>query len=246
MSCALLDSQWLKDTFLVGVDLTDDYGNTYPDAVFEQAIEAARLIIGTEVSMDLCEQTYTDEEHDLVFGDHGRAYQLQLNHAPITSVTAWKFGRGNNSYVTIPLDWIKKRFAEYGIVEIQYSSGSPVFQITHEYAYIMDHYFDARFPSFSRLTYTAGFNDQTLPADIKYLIGLQAIRLPLNIAGDLVGGAGLQGWSNSIDGLSQSVTTTNSSTNAGYGARILETAKEYKMLLGTVRAKYRGLPMHGL
>ena len=61
----------------------------------------------------------------------------------------------------------------------------------------------------------------------------------LNIAGDLIAGAGIATQSISIDGLSQSVGTTSSATNSGYGARVIQFNKELKELMTTLRAKYK-------
>ena len=63
----------------------------------------------------------------------------------------------------------------------------------------------------------------------------------LNPAGDLIVGAGIASTSLSIGGLSQSINTTSSATNAGYGARIIQYQKDYEALLNNVRAKYRGI-----
>ena len=48
-------------------------------------------------------------------------------------------------------------------------------------------------------------------------------------------------YSLSIDGLSQSVGTTNSATNAAFGARIINYQKELKDSLEKLRAYYRGI-----
>lgn len=83
------------------------------------------------------------------------------------------------------------------------------------------------------------WNVTTLPSDLKRVIGYLAAMLPLDIAGDLIGGAGIANFSVSMDGLSQSVGTTSSATNSGYGSRVIQFQKELKNLLPALRAKYR-------
>ena len=62
---------------------------------------------------------------------------------------------------------------------------------------------------------------------------------PLNIAGDLVLGiAGVSGQSLSIDGLSQSISTTASATSAGYSARLIQYQKEIKETVGRLKLVY--------
>jgi len=69
------------------------------------------------------------------------------------------------------------------------------------------------------------------------LLLLSAI-LPLNIAGDLIAGAGVASQSISIDALSQSLATTASATSAGYGARLIAFNDELKKVTKTLRGKY--------
>jgi hypothetical protein len=65
----------------------------------------------------------------------------------------------------------------------------------------------------------------------------------LNIAGDLIAGAGIATKSLSMDGLSQSISTTASATNAGYGARILQYNKEIDERMKNLRNYYLGIQM---
>ena len=70
------------------------------------------------------------------------------------------------------------------------------------------------------------------------VIGWMAALLPLDTAGDLIAGAGIATKSVSIDGLSTSIGTTSSATNAGYGARILSYQKQMAMTMASLRRKY--------
>jgi len=79
--------------------------------------------------------------------------------------------------------------------------------------------------------------------DVLHLIGMYASCFPLNTAGDLVAGAGVASRSIGIDGLTSSVSTTASATNAGYGARILQYQSDIKRLLPVVRNYYHGIEL---
>ena len=63
---------------------------------------------------------------------------------------------------------------------------------------------------------------------------------------DLIAGAGIATQSTSLDGLSQSIATTASATNAGYGARLGQFERELKSLMKTLKATYRALQMAAL
>lgn len=92
-------------------------------------------------------------------------------------------------------------------------------------------------PSTGDLTFNWSVNDVD-PMVIRAVKLLSAM-LPLNIAGDLLLGAGIASQSISIDGLSQSVASTASATSAGYGARLINFNNELKTVMKTLRAKYR-------
>ena len=99
--------------------------------------------------------------------------------------------------------------------------------------------YNRNIPDFFRISYTAGLDP--VPANIKDLVGKIASFGPLNIAGDLLGGAGIASQSISIDGLSQTFNTTSSATNAGYGARLLNYQREIKDVVPELRRYYKGL-----
>jgi len=77
------------------------------------------------------------------------------------------------------------------------------------------------------------------PPAILDAVGLLGAMLPLDTAGDLIVGAGIASKSFSVDGLSTSINTTASSTNAGYGARMLSYKNRLKDLLKSIRRDYR-------
>ncbi len=79
------------------------------------------------------------------------------------------------------------------------------------------------------------------PEVIKDIVGKYAAFGPLNIAGDLIVGAGIAAKSIGIDGLSQSISTTSSATNAGYGARLVQYQRELKEVIPTLQRYYKGL-----
>ena len=79
----------------------------------------------------------------------------------------------------------------------------------------------------------------TVPAALVKAILLVAAMLPLDIAGDLIAGAGIAKQSISVDGLSQQIETTSSATNAGYGARIVSFQKQLKTLMESLKSQFK-------
>lgn len=92
-------------------------------------------------------------------------------------------------------------------------------------------------PSGGDLTFTYSVNN--LDPMILRACQLVASYLPLNVAGDLIAGAGIAQQHVGIDGLSQTISTTSSATNAGYGARLRAYERELKTIMSILRGKYR-------
>ncbi len=99
--------------------------------------------------------------------------------------------------------------------------------------------FDVNLASIQAQDITVSYTVSTLPADIKQAIGYKAALLPLDVAGDLIAGAGIASLSVGVDGIHQSLNTTASATNSGYGARVLQFERELKALIPALKAKYK-------
>lgn len=97
-------------------------------------------------------------------------------------------------------------------------------------------------PHYWTMQYTTGFSLNNLPYEILNVIGMLAAIPIFAIAGDLILGAGIASQSLSIDGLSQSISSTSSATNSGYGSRIIEYRKTIKETLDRIKRNYRGIP----
>lgn len=74
-------------------------------------------------------------------------------------------------------------------------------------------------------------------------IGLTAALLPLDTAGDLILGAGISSQSISIDGLSQSISSTSGVENSGYGARAVQYGKRLEKIVKSIKRRYRAHSM---
>ena len=82
-----------------------------------------------------------------------------------------------------------------------------------------------------------------MPMDLINLTGKLATFGPLGIAGDLILGAGIAAQSIGVDGLSQSISSTSSATNAGYGARIIQYQKEIAETVKRLKLVYDEIRM---
>lgn len=93
-------------------------------------------------------------------------------------------------------------------------------------------------PDYWDFQYITGFDIDHMPMDLINLTGKLASFGPLGIAGDLILGAGIANQSLSVDGLSQSIGSTSSATNAGYGARLVQYEREIKDTVKRIKLIY--------
>jgi hypothetical protein len=108
---------------------------------------------------------------------------------------------------------------------------------------------NSNLPQMFYVDYTAGYKLYQVPEDIRNVVAKMASIDILGIAGDAIL-AGVASQSTSIDGLSESVSTTASATSATYNAHILQYQKEIDALFspkgGAVRSSERGITFVGL
>jgi hypothetical protein len=234
----------LKQNFLFGVDLTDDLGNSFPDSMFQFYIKAAVSWVERKLDIPLRPLVINSppEKHDFIRQDYRKWIWLQLLNYPVISVEEVKLVLPTNQEViTYDPSWI---FVDKpsGQVNIVPGSGQLLLGSSGAWLPLLYGWIDF-VPDVFHVRYTSGFEKGKIPDELRDLVGKMAALGPLNIAGDLVFGAGLAAQSVSLDGLSTAIQTTQSPTNAGYGARIIEYWREVKYVVPDLRRYYKGLRM---
>ena len=233
----------LKRDYLFGVDLTDDAGEPYPREMFEHYLRFAAAWAEKELDIPLQAVDIVDEIHDHYSADYGRWGYFQLDKYPVISIATGgvKFQYPSTpTPVTIDDEWIVlEDEGQSGVIQIVPGQGN-IADVLLIPGSLMPMWSGAfgRVPGVWRFSYRAGFETGQLPADIKHVIGMAASIGVLNIAGDLIAGAGIASVSISVPGLNQNVNTTSSATNSGYGARVLEYQKELKEQMPNLRRYY--------
>lgn len=239
----IISVQELKTFYLFGLDLTDDSGTEYPDSLYQWFIKSAVTYLEQKLDIPLRPLTIEEERHDFVRQDYYDYMWFKVREYPIISVEEVKMVLpSNQSTHVFEDDWIHPR-KESGVIHIIPGTGNvgqTLFSASGVWLPLIRGY-GWFLPDAFRISYTAGFEAGKVPDNIKDLVGKIASFGPLNIAGDLLGGAGIASQAISIDGLSQSFNTTSSATNSGYGARILAYQKEIKSAIPTIRSYYKGI-----
>jgi hypothetical protein len=103
--------------------------------------------------------------------------------------------------------------------------------------------FGGRYPDAFEFDYTTGYKTaEFVPDDLRGVIGKWAVIKALASIGDGLL-AGFSSQSVSLDGLSESFSSTQSATSAYFGARIIQYKDEIKQWLKDNRNKYGIIPM---
>jgi hypothetical protein len=252
----VISIQELKDIYLFGVDLTNDQGVPYSNAMFVWYIKAAVDWIEKRLDLPILPRIYPDERQDYYKYDYNKYIWLKLNHYPVIGVNEVKLVLPGEQVVKVfEKDWLHIQRAEGQLQMVPGTGTAGTILLGASGAWIPLIYGANKFiPDAFRVSYEAGFGrprdpnavsprdpelDQ-FPPDIKHIVGMIASLGPFNVAGDMIAGAGIASSSIGIDGLSQSVSTTASATNAGYGARIIQYQKDIKDQLPHLLRYYKG------
>lgn len=237
---SFLSAEELRSNYLFGIDLTDGSGNQMPDSLLEFYVKSAVSWVETYLDMPL-RPTAFNERHDFIWRDWQEWGSLRANQQPIISVESLTLTLpGSREPTVIPESWISLRGGRSRSINVipvggfqqLFATGGTWWAVSLASTGFVPHAFE--------LQYTAGFLPESLPEVIRDVVGKLAAHGPLNIAGDLIAGAGIASKSISMDGLSQSINTTSSATNSGYGARLVQYNKEIKEMLPTIRDRFHG------
>jgi hypothetical protein len=241
----VITPEQLKQIFLFGVDMTDDDGNPFPEEMFSFYIKAAQDWLQTEIGgLILCETEF-HELHDYRLTDYVQYSFIKLFKYPVQDVAevAVQFPLSVNILKFDPT-WYRTESVggQVNLFPTQGTFSSIVLSQGGSYIPLIYSGLE-HVPHIMHVDYTAGFKCGKCPMDIVEIVGMKAASLVMNIAGDLIAGAGIASKSLSLDAVSQSINTTASATNTGYGARILQYEKHMKRHISRLRNHYLGLQM---
>lgn len=240
----ILSVRDLKARYMFGLDLTDDAGNELPDGVYEHFIAAAISALEHELDISIAPTTFCDV-HDYFQTDYQAFSFIQLDNYPVQSVEEYlvQYPSGQ-TVVRFPPEWLRLD-PNKGHIQIVPTAGTLSEILVGQGGSFLPAAFNGMryLPQLFRITYVAGFGEGQVPKDIIEVIGKMASFGPFNIFGDLIAGAGIANLSISLDGLSQTIGTTSSATNSGYGARLVQYGKEIKDRVPKLRKFYKGVRM---
>jgi len=251
---SVISVEEVKTNYLFGLDLTRDDGTPYPDSLYAHFIKSAVAWLEHRLDIPILEKMIEEERHDYFREDYDKYIFVPTDLKPVIEIFSVRMVLpGENEIRNFTQDWIhvQRLSGQINMVPAAGSIGTTLIGSRGSLLPFI-HRLNNFIPDVFRVSYRAGFGKKTtgigladptldtVPYDIVDLVGKIATFGPLNIAGDLLGGAGIASQSLSLDGLSQSFNTTSSSTSAGYGARLIQYQKEIKEWVPTLRRFYHG------
>jgi hypothetical protein len=235
-----LNSQFLREYYLFGIPLEDLYGNKMKEGMLDHYIRSAIQHTQRMLQIVIEPIEIHDEVHDYYANDFLNWSFIQLHKRPVLEVTSLSMHFGDMKMFDIPVDWIRIHSisGQLQLFPVSGSSGSLI--LTQNGSFLptlLGIYPNA--PDLWRVSYRAGMED--IPDDLVEYIMKRASVGVLQVWGDLIIGAGIANQTISIDGLSQSIGTTQSPEFTGAGARIKNYMDDMRELEKRLKDTYLGI-----
>lgn len=223
----LVTVEKLKEVYLTGLNISDPNTNEpLPRKTYQAYIDNAVSMLEHYLDISISKVTDFVENKDYRLNDYADWGYFYLNNYPVIAIqkmelTYFRDEDGEPEVVQqIPNNWIRLQPHD-GIVRLIPNAKFPAnLQISQTGNYFPEILRSQFVPHLWRITYDYGFEDGKIPVLINTAIAQLAAIQALVVGGNLVLGAGIAGSSISLDGLSQSIQTTQSAENSAYSATI--------------------------
>lgn len=237
----------LLDTFLSGIPICYPDGTSISYKEIEQQILIAQKQVENYLSIKLFYQKIFEVK------DFVRNHFLQWGYVktdfPIMKPLSLNGFINTTRQVKYPKEWLsvikgsdKTKYRQLHLIP-NTGDAAQTNQYNVVFSGITPHlgFFGSDFiPNYWHIEYCTGWKSGEIPKDILNVIGKLASIQLLAIAGDLIFGAGISNQSISIDGISQTYSTTKSSKGA-FGGRIEQYAKEIEIEMQRLKGEYVGI-----
>lgn len=235
----------LIDLYLAGIPLCYPDGTKITMDSIKQKILNAQKQVENYLSVKLKKQVIW-ESHDFIRNEF-TSWGYIKTVFPITEPLKLNGHINEVKQTSYPKDWIsvkrgndKTKFRNLYLIP-NTKGGATMTNHSLVYSGITPHlgFFGTNYiPNYWRVKYITGWDK--IPIEIVSVIGKFVAVQILAIAGDLVFGAGIGNQSISIDGISQSYSTTKGNQGA-FGGRIKQYTEELVNELKDLRAEYYGM-----
>lgn len=250
-------------TFMWGTDLKATNGTYFTDEQIQWFIDAATAEVERLLNISIVKKSYisqlstTDKTKGVDYDEVEALYDyskrkiqrygmIQTKHRPIINVTRCELiNRGENSNVDLMDSIIPDN--KQGIIKFlkrPFNADNTHRSISNAICRYGDEQFQPHL--FYAVDYTAGYEkSDDIPKDLRQIIGKVAAISLLNVIGDGLM-SGFSSSSLSMDGISESFSSTQSATSAYYGARIKVYQDEVKDYIEKNKYRFGYFPIGAL
>lgn len=255
----LADYGWtpeaIKNSFIFGIDIKDENGNELDKNFYNYLIETG--IDQAEQELDIAIlPRYLEEEHDYNEQEFNSYMFTKTYKRPIVQVEELKLDFAGQTIYDYPSDWWKvyNRMGQIQLfpTTLMKASGSGfnnnAFGAFPKYLGSTPQGYNRTFaPQMINVGYVAGMlpkqkagitREYEMPHNLQTLVTKYALRELFQVGGRLIIGAGIASKTLSIDGVSETIETTQSSMYGGYSAEILQIDKDIQEILGNLRSYF--------
>lgn len=244
--------------YMFGLKIVDpDTKQELDDSVYEHLIDTKIPYAEQQLGIAILPRIIANERHDYYANDFMHYNYIQTYERPILQVNSVEMMYNNQRLEKFPTSWLKV-YTRTGEIELNpavivgdsnvmnggeaYMNGTQAISSAPLWGLPGIASTDV-VPQALQYTYVAGMlpptrrgitRDWEVPLDLVQLIAKYVLRELLEIWGDLIIGAGIAGESLSVDGISESTTTTQSAMYTGGAARI-------KLIDDTIASLEQGL-----
>lgn len=235
-----INTEFLRENYLFGIPLEDMYGNKMKEGMLEHYIRSAIQQTQRMLQIIIEPMTIENEVHDYYAGDFLSWSFMQLHKRPIMEVDALSMYFGDRKMFDIPIGWVRSHSisGQIQLFPVSGSAGSIILTQNGSFMPLMVGMY-SNAPGIWRVSYKVGMKE--VPDDlVEYIMKRASVGI-LQVWGDLIIGAGIANQTISLDGLSQSIGTTQSPQFSGSGARIKNYMDDMKELEKRLKDTYLGI-----
>ncbi|HPI18756.1 MAG TPA: hypothetical protein PKY56_00160 [Candidatus Kapabacteria bacterium] len=236
----------VAEMFLYGITMTNNDGTKFSDEAIRMRILSAQKQVENYLSIKLIRQVYW-ENIDFIRTDYTQWGFFKTAY-PVRSPLSLEGWIGTVRQIEYPISWAsfhntndeENYFRTIHIVPVgTRTTTTPMAVVFSGITPHLGFMGVANIPNYWKVKYVTGFSKLVYPI-VEAIGKLVAIQV-LAVLGDIVLGAGISTKSLSFDGLSQSISSTNSGSSSAYGARIKQYTEELKNNMNDLRNYYKGI-----